>query len=66
VASLARKIEAEKQMRDLLQDAGLPEPDHVEYGFNCIRLFFNRTRHVVIIDLDEHESEHLAVDPDVA
>jgi hypothetical protein len=53
MATLAQKIEAEKRMRDLLEENGLPQPDQVEYGFTCIRLFFNRTKHVVIIDIDE-------------
>jgi hypothetical protein len=53
MASLAQKIEAEKRMRELLEENGLPEPDLVEYGFTCIRLLFNRTKQVVIIDIDE-------------
>lgn len=53
MATLTQKIEAEKRMRDLLEESGLPQPDSVEYGFTCIRLFFNRTKHVVVIDLDE-------------
>jgi hypothetical protein len=53
MATLVQKIEAERRMRGLLEDNGLPQPDHVEYGFTCIRLFFNRTKTVVIIDLDE-------------
>ena len=32
MASLAQKIEAEKRMRELLAENGLPEPDLVEYG----------------------------------
>ena len=56
MATLARKIEAEQRMRDLLEENGLPQPDYVEYGFTCIRLFFNRTKHVVIIDLDDAEA----------
>ena len=56
MASLAQKIEAEKRMRDLLQEAALPQPDYVEYGFTCIRLFFGRTKQVIIIDIDEPES----------
>jgi hypothetical protein len=55
MASLTQKIEAEKRMRELLEESGLPEPDHVEYGFTCIRLFFNRTKQVVVIDIDEPE-----------
>ena len=41
---LAQKIEAETRMRDLLEESGLPQPDYVEYGFTCIRLFFNDTK----------------------
>lgn len=49
---LAQKIEAEKRMRDLLEASDLPQPDRVEYGFNCIRLFFEAARRVVVIDLE--------------
>ena len=52
VASLPKKIEAETRMRDLLEEHGLPEPDRVEYGYTCIRLFFEESRTVLIIDLD--------------
>ena len=53
MATLAQKIEAENRMRELLEDSGLPQPDHVEYGYTCIRLFFNQTKQVVVIDIDE-------------
>ena len=55
MATLAQKIEAENRMRELLEDSGLPQPDHVEYGYTCIRLFFNQTKQVVVIDIDEPE-----------
>lgn len=55
MATLAQKIEAEKRMRDLLEESGLPQPDFVEYGFTCIRLFYERTKQVVVIDIDEPE-----------
>jgi hypothetical protein len=55
MATLAQKIEAEKRMRDLLEESGLPQPDYVEYGFTCIRLFFNDTKHIVVIDIDDPE-----------
>jgi hypothetical protein len=64
MATLAQKIEAEKRMRDLLEQGGLPQPDHVEYGFTCIRLFFNESRTVVVIDIDEPEDTEAAVDQD--
>ena len=53
MATLAQKIEAENRMRELLDESGMPQPDHVEYGYTCIRLFFNQTKRVVAIDIDE-------------
>jgi hypothetical protein len=55
MATLAQKIEAERRMRELLEANGLPRPDHVEYGFGCIRLFFNETKTVVVVDIDDPE-----------
>jgi len=52
MASIAQKIETEKRMRDLLEENGLPQPDFVEYGFTCIRLIFNETKTVVVVDID--------------
>jgi hypothetical protein len=66
MATLAQKIKAEKRMRELLGENGLPLPDYVEYGFTCIRLFFHDTKHVVIIDIDDPEEAEEAVDTDVA
>jgi hypothetical protein len=57
MATQAQKIEAENRMRELLEDSGLPQPDHVEYGYTCIRLFFNQTKQVVVIDIDEPPEE---------
>ncbi len=66
MATLAQKIEAEKRMRDLLEENGLPQPDRVEYGFTCVRLFFNRTKHVVVIDIDEPDGIETMIDRDTA
>lgn len=62
MATQAQKIEAENRMRELLEESGLPQPDHVEYGYTCIRLFFNQTKQVVIIDIDELEEGESAAD----
>ena len=62
MATLAQKIEAENRMRQLLEDSGLPQPDHVEYGYTCIRLFFHQTKQVVIIDIDEPEEGEVTAD----
>jgi hypothetical protein len=53
MATLSQKIETEKRMRDLLEDSGLPQPDYVEYGYTCIRLFFEDSKLCVVIDIDE-------------
>jgi hypothetical protein len=66
MATLAQKIDTEKRMRDLLADGGLPQPDYVEYGFTCIRLFFEATKTVVVIDIDEPECGEGPVDMDAA
>jgi hypothetical protein len=65
MATLARKIEAEKRIRDLLEENGLPQPDYVEYGFTCIRCFFKHSKQVVVIDLDEPEDEDTSVRADM-
>ena len=66
MATLAQKIETEKRMRELLEQGGLPQPDHVEYGFACIRLFFEETMTVVVIDIDEPDDGTADVDSDAA
>ena len=44
-------------MRELLASGGLPAPDRIEYGEDCIRLFFEETRTAVVIDLDDETGE---------
>lgn len=51
--TLAAKIEAEQNLRDLLRREGLPQPDEVEYGHTCVRFLFHESKACVVIDLDE-------------
>jgi hypothetical protein len=53
MATLAQKIRTEQRMRNLLEENGLPQPDSVEYGYTCIRLLFEDTKTVIVIDIDE-------------
>ena len=53
MATLREKIDAERTIRDLLKDNGLPEPDRVEYGYTCIRVFFDEPKVCLVIDIDE-------------
>ena len=53
MATLAQKIEMERRMRELLEANDIPQPDIVEYGFTCIRLFYEERKVVVVIDIDK-------------
>jgi hypothetical protein len=55
MASLKQHIDAELKIRELLDEGGLPQPDRVEYGYTCIRLFWDDTKSVVVVDIDEPE-----------
>jgi hypothetical protein len=55
MASLKQQIDAELKIRELLDQGGLPQPDRVEYGYTCIRLFWDDTKSVVVVDIDEPE-----------
>jgi hypothetical protein len=53
MATLAQKIEAETKTRELLEDAGVPPPDWVEYDYGCIRLIFEVPKVCLVIDIDD-------------
>lgn len=53
MATLKQKIEAERRIRDLIASEGLPEPSRIEYGYTCIRLFWDESKVVLAIDIDE-------------
>jgi hypothetical protein len=61
MATLAQKIETEQRMRDLLEEGGLPQPDYVEYGYTCIRLFYIEPKLVVVIDIDDPENVEASI-----
>jgi hypothetical protein len=53
MATLQQKIQAEVKMRGLIEEHGLPEPDAIEYGHTCIRVFWHETKTVLVIDIDD-------------
>lgn len=57
MASIEQKIKAEKSTRDLLVRGGLPQPDHVEYGYECIRLFWEEQNLMIVVDIEGDESD---------
>jgi hypothetical protein len=52
MATLKQKIRAEHAGRAMLERAGVPQPDAVEYGHTCIRFFWNGPKVVLVIDID--------------
>ena len=50
MASIDQLQETERRMLELLEDNDLPQPDHVEYGEACIRLFWHDRKLMVIVD----------------
>jgi hypothetical protein len=57
MATLKQKIEAERAIRELLKENGMPQPDAVEFGYTCIRLFWFDTKTCVVVDVDEEPEE---------
>ena len=53
MATLKEKIDAERAARELFEKADLPQPDAVEYGHTCIRLFWAEPKTCVIVEIDE-------------
>jgi hypothetical protein len=54
MASLEEKIQCEAHMRELLEQEGMPQQDAEEYGYGCIRLFFNEPRVALVVDIDDY------------
>jgi hypothetical protein len=65
MATLTQKIEAERRARDMLAQGGMPPPDWVEYGYGCVRLFFEDPKVVLVIDIDDYSEvdEQLGIKP---
>jgi hypothetical protein len=53
MATLKQKIECEMKVREMLHDAEVPPPDHIEYGYSCIRVFWIDPRVVLVVDIDD-------------
>lgn len=56
MATLKQKAQCEQDALEFVKEFGLPEPDHVEYGFTCIRLFWEEPKTVLVIDIDEPDA----------
>jgi hypothetical protein len=53
MAPIDRKQQAERRVLALLEDSGLPLPDEVEYGTDCVRFLWLDRKVAVVVDLEE-------------
>jgi len=53
MAPIDVKRQAERRFLQLMDDSGLPLPDEVEYGENCVRFRWLDLKVVVVVDLDD-------------
>jgi hypothetical protein len=53
MASLAMKRKAEGRLRQLLAEENVAQPDTVEYGDGCVRLFWHESKVVIVVDVDD-------------
>lgn len=53
MATLREKIAAERKVREMLESEGLPPADRIEYGFTCIRLYWDTPMLCLVIDIDD-------------
>ena len=42
-------------MLQLLEDAGLPAPDEIQYGETCVRFLWRDRKVAVVVDLDDFD-----------
>ncbi len=68
MATLKEKIRCECEARERVTESGLPDPDRVEYGYGCIRLFWRQSKTVLVIDIDRQEvlAEHGELEAGIA
>jgi hypothetical protein len=57
VSAVLAHEEAERRMRQLLADAGLPLPDEVQHGETSIRLLWHDRKVAVVVELETFEAE---------
>ena len=53
MATYRQKITAERKVRELLANEGLPLPDRIEYGEDCIRLLWIQQKVCMVVDIND-------------
>jgi hypothetical protein len=52
MTSMTRQQEAEQRMWELIELGGLPHPDSIEHDEDCIRLYWEESKLLVIVELE--------------
>ena len=52
MAPIDQKQLVERRLLALIEDSGLPLPDEVEYGTDCVRFLWLDRKLVVIVDIE--------------
>jgi hypothetical protein len=55
MAPIDQKQRAERRMLRLLDDFGLPQPDEVQYGEDCVRFLWHDRKVAVVVDLEDFD-----------
>jgi hypothetical protein len=55
VALIDQKQRVERRMESLLREYGLPLPDEVQYGEQCVRFLWHDRKVAVVVDLDDFD-----------
>jgi hypothetical protein len=61
MATLTEKIDTERRIRDWLDENAVPQPSCVEYGYTCVRLFWEDSKVVLVVDIDEPSEDGLGL-----
>jgi hypothetical protein len=55
MAPIDVKQKAERRMLELLDSAGLPPPDAIEYGELCVRFLWHDRKVAVVVDVNDFD-----------
>jgi hypothetical protein len=55
MAPIDQKQRAERRLLRLLKDSGLPAPDEVQYGEDCVRFLWHDRKVAVVVDLEDFD-----------
>ena len=55
MATIDQKQRAERRMLQLLEDAGLPSPDEIRCGQDCVRFLWHDRKVAVVVELDDFD-----------